>query len=62
MAALFVAIFHSFGLQYSATTIWCERKAANQKLLVHSDTCGRNVNESQRPVARARACARATLT
>ena len=34
----------------------------NQKLLVHSDTCGRNVNESQRPVARARACARATLT
>ena len=34
----------------------------NQKLLVHSDTCGRNVNESQRPVSRARACARATLT
>ena len=32
----------------------------NQKLLVNSDTCGRNVNESQRPVARARACARST--
>ena len=27
----------------------------NQKLLVHSDTCGCSVNESQRPVARARA-------